>query len=89
MSTISKEWNGTLIEIRNTTFRTELVINGRTVDYVTGARVSIGENDYMHGYDGENHIEVRLKEESFLLIFPYNKAYFYDNGRIIYDAIIK
>ena len=61
--TVSKEWNGTQIEVKNTDYRAELVINGRTVDFVEGGYVTSGENDYMHGYDGENHIEIRFRQE--------------------------
>ncbi len=63
----SKEWNGTLIEVKNEPKRAELVINGRTVDFIEGGKLVEGENDYMHSYDGENHIEVRFDERNFIL----------------------
>ena len=83
MATYSKEWNGTLIEVSNRLDRTELIIDGRTVDFVEGINLVEGKNDYMHGYDGENHIEVRFRKATFL-IFSRIKLEFYYNGRKIY-----
>lgn len=83
MATYSKEWNGTLIEVSNGLERTELIIDGRTVDFVEGINLVEGKNDYMHGYDGENHVEVRFVEKG-ALIFKYVSCEFYYNGRKIY-----
>ena len=81
----SKEWNGTLIEVKNESNRAELIINGRTVDFIKGYFLKVGENDYMHGYDGENHVEVRLVEKG-ALIFKHVSCEFYYNGRKIYEC---
>lgn len=88
--TYRKEWNGTLIEVREDDrgplsgreVRRELIIDGRTVDFVEGRHIVSGQNDYMHGYDGENHIEVRFDERNFIL-FKGIFVEFYYNGRKI------
>ena len=84
--TYSKEWNGTLIEVkeveRATTVRRELIIDGRTVDFVEGRHIVSGQNDYMQGYDGENHIEVRFDERNFILFKGIFIDFYYNSRKI-------
>ena len=83
--TYRKEWNGTLIEVRNTAERAELIIDGRTVDFVEGGKLVEGKNDYLQGYDGENHIEIRFTKIN-LIILSYIRIEFYYNDRKIYKC---
>lgn len=87
-TTIKKEWNGVLIEAVNTASRMELRIDGRTVDFVEGMRLKKGVNDYLHGYAGKDHIEIRIEPTPFSLSALFTKgtmtAHFFYNGREIY-----
>ena len=89
MIALTKEWNGTLIEVINYTdkARAELRINSRTVDFVEGYDTIPGKNDYMHGYDGENHIEIRFEaKKTFLGYLSRGKTSIFYNGRKIIDG---
>ncbi len=81
----SKEWNRTLIEVKNEPLRTELIIDGRTVDFFEGYVFAEGKNDYLHGYDGENRIEVRFNKTD-LMFLSYIQMEFYYNDRKIYEC---
>ena len=83
--TYSKEWNRTLIEVKNESSRTELVIDGSTVDFFEGLVFAEGKNDYLRGYDGENHIEIRFQKID-MIIFSNIRMEFYYNDRKIYEC---
>lgn len=81
------EWQGTTITVRKSSKRCELMIDGKTRDFIEGHFSSFTPKNFLLRGRNEVGDQIEVKMEKKLLIL--SKFVFYFNGKYIYSADIK